>query len=114
MLSIFLTSLSTISLSTTRLYTLICLFFIALEKASRHDALTCVSATAQILDINQDLKPKYMCLDSASDNNSIYQFFQEKNIIPLMIIINEENRLNLKQVNLSIRMVYQSAVAVIP
>jgi hypothetical protein len=25
-----------------------------------------------------------MCLDSASDNNSIYQFFQEKNIIPLI------------------------------
>lgn len=58
--------------------------FISLEKASRHDALTCVSATAQMLDINPDLKPKYMCLDSASDSNSIYQFFQEKNIIPLI------------------------------
>ena len=57
---------------------------ISLEKASRHDALTCVSATDQILDINPDLKPKYMCLDSATDNNSIYQFFQEKNIIPLI------------------------------
>ncbi len=34
-----------------------------------------------MLDINPDLKPKYMCLDSASDNNSIYQFYQEKNII---------------------------------
>lgn len=58
--------------------------FISLEKASRHDALTCVLATAQMLDINPDLKPKYMCLDSASDSNSIYQFFQEKNIIPLI------------------------------
>ena len=58
--------------------------FITLEKASRHDALTCVSATAQMLDINPDLKPKYMCLDSASDSNSIYQFFQDKNIIPLI------------------------------
>ena len=46
--------------------------FIALEKASRNDALNRVSATDQILDINPDLKPKYMCLDSASDNNSIY------------------------------------------
>lgn len=46
--------------------------------------MTCVSATAQMLDINPDLKPKYMCLDSASDSNSIYHFFQEKNIIPLI------------------------------
>ena len=37
-----------------------------------------------MLDINPDLKPIYMCLDSASDNYSIYQFFQEKNIIPLI------------------------------
>lgn len=84
LLSIFSASLSTISLFTTRLYTLICDVFIALEKASRNDALTRVSATDQILDINPDLKPKYMCLDSASDSNSIYQFFQEKNIIPFI------------------------------
>lgn len=58
--------------------------FISLEKASRHDALTCVSAMAQMLDINPNLKPKYMCLDSASDNNSICQIFQEKNVIPLI------------------------------
>lgn len=50
--------------------------FISREKASRHDALNCVSATAQMLDINKDIKPKYMCLDSASDSNSIYQFFK--------------------------------------
>lgn len=37
------------------------------------------------LDVSQLLlKSKYMCLDSASENNSIYQFFQEKNIIPLI------------------------------
>lgn len=58
--------------------------FISLEKASHHDALICVSATDQILDINPDMKPKYICLDSASDSKSIYQFFQEKNIIPLI------------------------------
>ena len=39
---------------------------------------------AQMLDINPNLKPKYMCLDSASDNNSICQIFQEKNVIPLI------------------------------
>ena len=37
-----------------------------------------------MLDVNPDLKPKYMYLDFASDSNSIYQFFQEKNIIPLI------------------------------
>lgn len=37
-----------------------------------------------MLDINPDLKPKYMCLNSASDSNAICQFFQEKNIIPLI------------------------------
>lgn len=58
--------------------------FIALEKASRHDALTCISASAQMLDINPDLKPTYMCLDSASDSNPIYAFFQEKGIIPII------------------------------
>lgn len=36
--------------------------FISLEKAYRHDALTCVSATTQMLDINLDPNPKYMCV----------------------------------------------------
>lgn len=52
--------------------------FISLEKASRHDALPYVSATAQMLDINPDSKPKYMCLDFASDSNSIYHFFKRR------------------------------------
>lgn len=52
--------------------------FISLEKASRHDALTYVSATDQILYINPDLKPKYKCLDFASDSNSIYHFSREE------------------------------------
>lgn len=37
-----------------------------------------------MLDINPDLKPKYICQDFTSDSNSIYQFFQKKNIIPLI------------------------------
>lgn len=37
-----------------------------------------------MLDINPHLKPKYMCLDYVPNNNSIYQFFQEKKIIPLI------------------------------
>ena len=37
-----------------------------------------------MLDITPDLKSKYFCLVPASDNNSIYQFFQEKNNIPLI------------------------------
>ena len=36
--------------------------FISLEKASRHDALTNVSAKTQWLYINPDLKPKYKCV----------------------------------------------------
>lgn len=52
--------------------------FISLEKTSRHDALTCVSATAQILDINPDLQPKYMCLDSASDVTQFISFFKRR------------------------------------
>ena len=58
--------------------------FVSLEKASRNDALTCVSAFAQMLDMNIDLRPKYMCLDSASDANSIYQYFAHNNIIPVI------------------------------
>lgn len=70
--------------------------FISLEKASRHDALSCVSATAQMLDLNKDLKPKYMCLNSTSDSNSIYQILQEKHIIPL---IDHNNRAKSKKFN---------------
>ncbi|MBP3870401.1 MAG: transposase [Faecalicoccus sp.] len=58
--------------------------FISLEKASRHDALTSVSATAQLLDMNPDLRPKYMCLDSASDSLPIYQYLCLNHIIPVI------------------------------
>jgi hypothetical protein len=58
--------------------------FISLEKASRHDALTCLSASAQFFDMCPELHPKYMCLDSASDSLPIYQFFRQHNVIPVI------------------------------
>ena len=58
--------------------------FISLEKASRHDALTSISATAQLFDMNPDLHPLYMCLDSASDSLPIYQYFRLNHIIPVI------------------------------
>lgn len=64
--------------------------FIDLEKASRHDALSSISATARLLDINPLLSPKYMCFDSASDSTAVYQFLRHFNIIPI-IDINQRN-----------------------
>lgn len=58
--------------------------FTSIEKASRHDALTTLSATAQMLDINPSLHPKYMCFDSASDSLPIYQYFRHLNITPVI------------------------------
>lgn len=58
--------------------------FITLDKASRHDALTCMSASAQFFDMCPDLHPSYMCLDSASDSLPIYQYFHQLNIIPVI------------------------------
>lgn len=58
--------------------------FASIEKASRNDALTCISAFAQFLDINDSLRPKYFCHDSAADSLPIYQYFQHNNIIPII------------------------------
>jgi len=58
--------------------------FISLEKASRHDALTSISAAAQLFDMNPDLQPLYMCLDSASDSLPIYQYYRLNHIIPVI------------------------------
>ena len=59
--------------------------FISIEKASRNDALTSVSAFAQLFKLNQDIHPKYVCLDCASDSLRIYQCFKHKHIIPLIV-----------------------------
>lgn len=58
--------------------------YITLEKASRHDALTSISAPAQFFDLDSGLHPKYMCLDSASDSGPIYQYYRLNHVIPLI------------------------------
>ena len=58
--------------------------FITLEAASRHDSLTGVSAIAQMMDMNQDLHPKCMCLDSAHDAKPIYSFLIDRHIAPII------------------------------
>lgn len=64
--------------------------FIDLEKASRHDALSSISATARFLDINPELFVKFMCFDSACDALPIYQFLRHHNITPI-IDVNQRN-----------------------
>ena len=58
--------------------------FIDIEKASQHDALTTISASARFFDICEELHPKYICFDSASDCLPIFQFFRQKHIIPII------------------------------
>ena len=58
--------------------------FLTLRTASQHDALTTISATAQFLDINQELHPEFMCFDSASDSYDIYEYLRHKNITPVI------------------------------
>lgn len=58
--------------------------FISIEKASRHDALSCISCAAQFFDLNPDIHPKYFCHDSAADSTAIYQYFRTNNIIPII------------------------------
>lgn len=60
--------------------------FISIEKASRHDALTTISASAQLFDMNPELHPTYMCFDSASDNYPTHEFLAHKHIIPIIDI----------------------------
>lgn len=69
--------------------------FLSIEKASRHDALTTISATAQFLAINPDLHPRYMCFDSASDNYATHYFLRSLNIIPIIDINRRGNDKNL-------------------
>lgn len=64
--------------------------FIALEKASRHDVLNSISASAQFFDMNSLLHPSFMCFDSACDSGPFYQFLRQHNTIPI-IDINQRN-----------------------
>lgn len=58
--------------------------FLTMRAASQHDALTTITATAQFLDMNPELHPKYACFDSASDSYHIYEYLRHKNIIPII------------------------------
>lgn len=56
----------------------------SIENASRHNALSFISAPAQFLNMNHDLHPKYFCHDSATDSLPNFQFFQHNNIISVI------------------------------
>lgn len=71
--------------------------FVSIEKASRHDALTTVSASAQLFDINPELHPRYMCFDSASDSYPIFDFLLKNNVIPIIDINTQASSKNLYQ-----------------
>lgn len=60
--------------------------FLTLAKASRHDALTSMSALAQFKSINSSLSVSHCCLDSASDNYSTHHFLNSLDIIPIIDI----------------------------
>lgn len=64
--------------------------FLTLAKASRHDALTSMSALAQFKSINTSVSVKHYCLDSASDNYSTHKLAYSLDIIPV-IDINKRN-----------------------
>ena len=64
--------------------------FLTLAKASRHDALTSMSALSQFKSINTSLSISHYCLDSASDNYSTHKLAYSFGIIPI-IDINKRN-----------------------
>ena len=58
--------------------------FVAQRAASQHDALTAVSATAHMLDVNPSLRPRYFCHDSAADAAHLYQYMRHVGIVPIV------------------------------
>ena len=58
--------------------------YLSLGYASTHDALTTITSTARMLDMNPSLKPRYMCFDSAMDSANIYKHLRHNNIIPII------------------------------
>lgn len=66
--------------------------FISIEKASRHDALTTISAAAQFFQMNPDLHPSHMCFDSASDNYATHEFLASRHVIPIIDINCRKNK----------------------
>lgn len=58
--------------------------FVAQRAASQHDALTLVSATAHMLDVDPGLLPGRICHDSAADAAHIYQLMRHWGIVPII------------------------------
>ncbi len=57
---------------------------VTLRYASVHDALTTISASADFLDLYPELKPDYMCFDSAMDAYAICEWLRHRDIIPII------------------------------
>lgn len=58
--------------------------YLSLGYASTHDAITSIPATARFLDLNPQIKPSFMCFDSAMDSYSIFSYLRCRNIIPII------------------------------
>ena len=58
--------------------------FVAQRAASQHDALTAMSATAHMLDVDPSLRPAHFCHDSAADAAHLYQYMRHKGIVPIV------------------------------
>jgi len=58
--------------------------FLTLNYASTNDALTTLSATADWIDLNPDIKPSFMCFDSAMDAYNIYEYLRHIHITPII------------------------------
>jgi hypothetical protein len=58
--------------------------FVAQRAASQHDALTAMSATAHMLDVNPSLRPAHFCHDSAADAAHLYQYMRHVGVVPVI------------------------------
>jgi hypothetical protein len=58
--------------------------FVAQRAASQHDALTAMSATAHMLDVDPSLRPAHFCHDSAADAAHLYQYMRHVGVVPVI------------------------------
>lgn len=58
--------------------------FVAQRAASQHDALTAVSATAHMLDVDPALRPAHFCHDSAADAAHPCQYMRHVGVVPVV------------------------------
>lgn len=75
-------SISTIN----RKYSIDLPVFLTLASASQHDAITSMTALAQLCSINNSLSFEHYCLDCASDNISTHKLAYSLNILPVIDI----------------------------